>query len=314
MEYLIPHYGDTELVKRTVASIFVTDHTARVLVGDDTRALTDDVFSHANTIIIPGPQEGFASNVNNLVTHATGEWITILNNDVELHSDWWPQMQHCIAGQDASTFSIASTVFCKEGTIDSAGDSISWYGIGFNRYHLYQPRLRYLQPANILGATGGLTVLRRERFIQLGQYSTILQSYCEDTSLNLRAWADGYRSVYCPAPAAVHLGTSTFSPGKKYYQSARNTILYIRSNLGEPLRAHLLRRARAYWRLKALVSRRHRHEIRRGLVSGFQTAIDRFERPIGDWPQGLNVESFWQTHVRLFSQILTSIARRLGLL
>lgn len=314
MEYLIPHYGDVELVKRTVDSIFVTDHSARVLIGDDSQSLPSDLFTHRNVKIIPGPQEGFASNVNNLVAHATGEWITIVNNDVELNPDWWPQMQHCIDEQDVSTFSIASTVFRKEGTIDSAGDSISWYGVGFNRFHTHRPQPRYLQPADILGATGGLTVLRRERFIQLGQYSTILQSYCEDTSLNLRAWAAGYHSVYCPAPTAVHLGTSTFSPAKKYYQSARNTILYVRSNFGGQLRAHMLRRSRAYWQLKALASRRYRQDIRRGIVSGFQTPIDPFEKPLTSWPTGMTVETFWQTHVRLLCQILSSIARRLRLL
>jgi len=233
-----------------------------------------------------------------------------MNNDITLARDWCKELSNILTTRTKQDFSIASTVLRPNGQIDSLGDAISWYGIGFNRYHLAHPRPRYLRSALILGATGGLAVLRRQVFLTLGGYSTVLQSYCEDTQLNLRAAARGYRSWYFPAPHAVHQGTSTFAPEKKYYQSARNSILYIRIECGGPFRATLLRRVTAYWRMKAVVSRRFRLAIRSGIKDGYATVIKPSTKKIIGWPKGSFRENFWQTHLRLGRQVLASVRRR----
>ena len=314
MEYLIPHFGSTQLVYEAVASIVRTDQSAAVYIGDDTCSLTDADLAPFVVTIIPGPQKGFASNVNNLVRHATGEWVTILNNDVVLSSRWWRYMQEHIREQNERTFSIASTVVRPDGLIDSLGDALSWYGIGFNRFHLKKIHPNYLRASRILGATGGLAVLRRQLFLELGGYSETLQSYCEDTQLNIRANAAGYVSVYYPDPVAVHRGTSTFSVGKKYYQSARNSALYIRMDFANPLRARMLRRVSAYWRMKALLSRRHRNDILAGLLAGFREPVTTSSIAIHALPKGACTENFGQSQIRLLSQFFISVGRRLRLL
>lgn len=314
MEYLIPHFGSTELVYEAVASIVRTDPSASIYIGDDTRSLTNADLAPFAVTILAGPQKGFASNVNNLVAHAQGEWITIQNNDVVLSSRWWEHMQHCIQKQGTNTFSIASTVLRPNGVIDSLGDALSWYGIGYNRFHLKALRSAYLVPAEILGATGGLAVVRRQVFLELGGYSTLLQSYCEDTQLNIKARAAGYVSWYYPDPVAVHRGTSTFAAGKKYYQSARNSVLYVRLDFANPLRTILLRRVSAYWRMKALVSRRFRADIRAGLLAGFREPLRDVSGTIRSLPKGEYRENFGRSQMRLLSQLMASVGRRVRLL
>lgn len=314
MEYVIPHYGDFALLRRAVDSINQTDAGALIYIGDDTRSLRTDQFNCSNVTIVPGPGKGFASNVNRLVNLTKGEWITIMNNDVELDRSWWPQMAEAIAAHGRETFSIASTVLRPNGRIDSLGDAISWYGVGFNRHHLKPVRTRYLKPTPILGATGGLATVRRAVFVNLGGYSELLQSYCEDTQLNLRATAVGYRSWYHPSARAFHRGTATFTMGKKLYQSARNSILYIRTDCGGSFRRVLLRRVTAYWRLKALLSRTYRADIRAGITAGYQTPITPSKIVLYGWPEGNFREGFWQTQWRLGWQTVATVLHRLRLL
>lgn len=290
-------------------SILRTEPTARVLVGDDTHSLPHQW--PKNVQIIPGPKKGFASNVNQLVRQAKGEWVVIMNNDVVLDSLWSQKMRREIARAKPQVWSLASSIYRKSGRIDSYGDGFSWYGIGFNRFHLGRPFTA--KKAVILGPTGGLAVVRRRVFLELGGYSEVLQSYCEDTALNLLAWQRGYYSYYCPAPHAVHLGTSTFSANAKYRQSARNSILYSRIIFTQPLKTSLLKRVNWYWRAKARLSRRYRADILAGIEAGTKQKIAE-EGPISAWPDGLPRESFWATNWRLLRQVGYSILRRLRLL
>lgn len=310
MEYLIPHYGDFSLLKRAVESVINTDPAAQVIVGDDTKALTNKQFANRHVRVITGPGEGFAANVNNLVAQTRGEWITILNNDVELDINWWKEMSAIISSLGVHDFSVASSLLRSDGTIDSLGDAMSWYGVGYNRYHLYRPHPRYFVTTSILGATGGLMVVRRRLFLQLGGFSSVLQSYCEDTQLNMRATAKGYRSWYYPQPRALHRGTSTFALEKKYFQSAKNSIIYIRTDYAGSFRAIMLRRVTAYWRVKALLSRRFRADILAGIRAGYTTVIKPYKNGMYYWPKGSYRENYITTHLRLIRQVLASVRRR----
>ncbi|MDO8471657.1 MAG: glycosyltransferase [bacterium] len=303
MEYLIPHYGSLKLVKKAVRSIRRCDGNARILIGDDTRLLqTSDFTTKVN--IFKGPQRGFAANVNNLLRNAQYEWVVIINNDVELFSDWRVIIENNLEELDPKIYCLASSLYRPDGRVDSFGDNYSWYGQGYNRFHLLSPKNKMYNRVRVLGATGALMVVRRSVLLRYGGFSEILGSYCEDTAFHLLANNDGWCSYFIPDARAFHTGSATFNLDQKLQLSARNSLLVIRSLFKGKLRQHLLRRAYHYWKLKALFSRKFRLQILEGIRAGLSEIPYRAKRKIDHWPDGLYFEGFATSTWRLTKQLL----------
>lgn len=303
MEYLIPHFGSLKLVKKAVRSIRRCDSNARILIGDDTRLLQLADFT-TKVIIFKGPQRGFAANVNNLLKNAQYEWVVIINNDIELFSDWRVIIENNLEELDPKTYCLASSLYRPDGRVDSFGDNYSWYGQGFNRFHLLSPKNYMYHRVRVLGATGALMVVRRNVLLRYGGFSEILGSYCEDTAFHLQANNDGWRSYFIPDARAFHTGSATFNLEQKLQLSARNSILVIRSVFKGKIRQHFLRRAYHYWKLKALFSRNYRQDILSGIKAGLSEAPYRTKRKLDLWPAGLYLENSATSTWRLARQLI----------
>jgi len=303
VEYLIPHYGSIKLISKTVKSIVRTDRNARILIGDDTRALKQSDFKY-KVHIYKGPKRGFTANVNNLLSKAQYEWVVIINNDVELFNDWRLIIENHLEQISDKTYCLASSLYRPDGRIDSFGDQYSWYGQGYNRFHLLTPKSQMYHSVRVMGATGALMVVRRAVVMKYGGFSEILGSYCEDTAFHLLANNDGWQAQFIPEARAFHIGSANFDQARKLYLSARNSIILVRSIFTGKLRFHFLRRSYIYWRLKALVSRRYRHEINNGINEGLSTPTFRVKRRISSWPDGLYRDQFYNATWRLTKQLI----------
>lgn len=300
MEFCIPHFGSRALLLATLQGVLATCPEAKVLIGDDSRALkARDLSPFKNVQIFPGPKKGFAANANQLIKKCQGEWVVLINNDLILDQDWWPEMSRVITKAKPETFSLASTIMNGQGLIDSLGDAYSWFGQGYNRYHYKTPHSDFFRRAKVLGPTGALMVVRRPVFNLLGGFDEQFQSYCEDVDFNLRANAAGFVSDYIPQAKAVHFGSSTFSGESKQYYSARNTLLLIRKNFIGRTRDVLLRRARLLWWWKYWNRRQFRSVIRRGIREGMTLKLQHTGAMLAAIPTHLQ-DSFWANIRRRF--------------
>jgi GT2 family glycosyltransferase len=113
---------------------------------------------------------------------------------------------------------------------------------------------------NVGYVSGGASLIRREMFLQIGGFWTLLPSmYWEDVELGLRAWTHGWRSVFDPRPVFEHESGSTtkesISDSRRSFGVFRNrrlahvALLLDKRDLRDWLKGELLRSLRKpyYW-------------------------------------------------------------------
>ena len=149
------------------------------------------------------------SAVNNYaVSHAQGEYLLFLNNDVEfIEPSSVERMAELCCGRD--TGAVGIKLLYPDGTIQHAGVVIGYGGIaghaflGYDhRSHGYMNRLDCVQEYSAV--TAACMMVKRKAFEQCGGFDPDFQIAFNDIDLCLRMGKAGYKIVYTPYATAWH--------------------------------------------------------------------------------------------------------------
>ena len=154
--------------------------------------------------------QGFGKAVNQGIRAGAGEWIVVMNDDVELETDWLRQLESAIKRTPTAWFVCGKILqFHARGQVDGAGDAISKGGtawrLGSGRKDC--DRLDVGRATFFPSATA--TAFRRAFFEQAGLFDETFFAYLEDIDLGLRAALAGLEGVYAPAARSYHRGSAT---------------------------------------------------------------------------------------------------------
>ncbi|MDQ6624457.1 MAG: glycosyltransferase family 2 protein [Verrucomicrobiota bacterium] len=214
---IIPTRDRGALLRACVESIFAKTawrNFELVLVDNETsepqaREFLDSLGDDARVRILREPGEFNFSALNNRgVAQARGQFVCLLNNDLEvMHDDWLGEMlsQAVRPGVGA----VGARLWYPNGTIQHAGVILGAGGIGshahaglkegpgyFSRAHLVQ---------NFSAVTAACLLTRKEIYLQLGGLDeTNLPVAFNDVDFCLRLRAAGYRIVWTPFAELVH--------------------------------------------------------------------------------------------------------------
>jgi glycosyltransferase involved in cell wall biosynthesis len=165
--------------------------------------------SSRNALIVPYREEKFnlARKVNLGVQNAAGEYVVILNDDMQVISPDWIEQLLQFQQQDGVGVVGAKLLFADR-TIQHAGVTI----IGGNPGHPY-----YKAPedtighggicttvANTVAVTGACSMTPRNVFLKAGGYDAALDSNYNDIDYCLRLIEAGYRIVMKPFAVLWH--------------------------------------------------------------------------------------------------------------
>ncbi len=153
---------------------------------------------------------GFANAVNAGVHAGRGEFIVLLNNDVELERDAVGEMVAPLRA-DAAVGSVAPLIVkpARE-VIDSFGLVIDPTLAGFSRLHgeplssAVATRLRLAGPEGTAGA------FRRAAWEAVNGFDPHLIAYHEDVDLALRLAVAGWQTAGAVRAIGVHIGSATY--------------------------------------------------------------------------------------------------------
>ncbi len=238
---VIPTFNGLELLKSCLTSL------REQLLPPDEIIVVDDGSTDGTVQVIPslfpevqivGLQRngGFARAANVGVSVAAGDFIVLLNNDVELDraflseivlGAWrWPE-----AGWLASKILLQD----RRDIIHSAGDFYRYDGRPVNRGVWQKDLGQYDAEEEVFGACAAACLYRREFLEQLcegdGPFDADLFMYLEDVDLNLRARLLGQRCFYIPAAVAYHRLSSTGGGVLASYYCGRNFLLVAAKDL-----------------------------------------------------------------------------------
>jgi GT2 family glycosyltransferase len=182
---------------------------------------------------------GFAGAVNEGIQCSHGRWVAVLNNDTEVHADWFAECVRAIQDHpDASFFACRILSLADRQTIYSAGDCFLRIGIGYRRGQERQDRAEFRQECRIFSASGCAALYDRDALEKAGGFDDRFFAYLEDVDLGLRLQAAGCCGYYLPQAEVYHLGSGT--SGGEFSRLAarlrtRNSLLLLLKSIPGPI-------------------------------------------------------------------------------
>jgi GT2 family glycosyltransferase len=153
---------------------------------------------------------GFAAGVNRGLERARGEFVALVNNDIELHPDFLRELASGLE-RDTGAASAASKMlrFDDRSVIDATGDTLRWSGIALQRGQGERDTGQYDRPERVFSACAGAALYRRSAFETVGGFDEAFFAYLEDVDWGFRAQLAGFGCAYVPTAIAYHVGSAT---------------------------------------------------------------------------------------------------------
>lgn len=195
-------YRNLEII--VVDGYDVSDRVMEAIAGDDLH------FVHC------ADPFNFAQRINLGVAKAQGEFVLLLNDDVEvLTSDWIESMLEF--AQQPEIGAVGAKLFYPNGTLQHIGVMV----LGGNPGHAFHQVagdhpgyfLSNLVNRNYLAVTAACLMMRRSLYKELGGMDEAFPLNYNDVDLCLKAHQAGYRQVVTPYAQLLHYESASRQPG-----------------------------------------------------------------------------------------------------
>ncbi len=180
--------------------------------------------------VIPmGRNTGFALAVNRGIHESRGEWIAVLNNDVELAPDYFAAL---LAAVRAGGAWFATGKILKSGagkTVDGTFDVVCRGGTAWRAGNGQTDGPVFSRERRIWSAPWTAALFRAELFQRVGLLDESFESYLEDVEFGLRCALAGCSGVYAPAAVAQHAGSAALGRwhGETVRRISRNQVWLV---------------------------------------------------------------------------------------
>ena len=287
----MPVYNGWHLTERCLEHLRLQTLSHTVIVCDN--GSSDGTAKHLRTafpevqVVELGVNLGFAAACNRGVRAGKGDFVVLLNNDVECSAEFLNRLVAPLRDDD-SLGSVAALLL-KPGE-----DRIESFGLAVDPTLAGYPRLRGLPAGQaqathpvLVGPSGAAGAYRREAWEAVGGLDEGVFSYGEDVDLALRLRGAGWSTAGAADAVSVHLGSATAgarSPSQRYHGGfARGYFLrrygILRSRVGVRVAA-----TEAVVVLGDALMFSHDLAALRGRVAGWRAAggLPRHRRPPDD--------------------------------
>jgi GT2 family glycosyltransferase len=200
---------------------------------------------------------GFAFAVNRGIGASKGEFVGLLNNDIELDPRWLEELhQAMVEHPEVGGCGPKILRYWERGRINVLGIRLNSNGeveiIGAGEMDQGQfEEMRY-----VFGVNAGASLYRRKMFEDIGLFDETFFASFEDVDLSFRAQMAGYKALYVPKAIAYHMVGETIKR-RKYlptYLNNRNKILFFLKDIpDEILRKNF---GRIFWSKSSLFLKR----------------------------------------------------------
>lgn len=228
---IVTNWNGINLLKKYLKKVIINSPEAlEIILADD--ASEDDSLVFARDlqkkykklrIISHKENFGFGKNTNDAVKKAKGDYVVLLNSDIDPHKNYIKN----------------SLVHFKDQKVIGVG----FAELGHENYAKLFWKNGYLQfveglsdKTHISGwVSGGSSIIRKDYFLKLGGFDHVYEPfYFEDFDFGLRAWRSGYKLLWEPKSVVEHKHESTTSKfPKKFliYVKERNHLISVLRNV-----------------------------------------------------------------------------------
>lgn len=211
----IPTYEGRELLDVVLASV-VDQHVRgelEIVVVDDgsTDGTPEHLAEHWPQVrVVVQPNAGVSAAMNRCLSEASGDYVALLNNDVELANGFLEALASELdAHPEAGSACGKMLDFADREVIDGAGDVMRWSGACWRRAHGERDRGQVDRREPVLSACGGAAMYRRAALADVGAFDSDFVAYLEDVDWGVRAQLRGWSCRYVPEARCFHIGAAT---------------------------------------------------------------------------------------------------------
>ncbi|MCS7075685.1 MAG: glycosyltransferase family 2 protein [Bacteroidia bacterium] len=185
--------------------------------------------------------KGFAKGNNDAILCCAGEYIVLLNSDVEVTSGWLEPLVNCMQSNNKIAAVQPKVLSYYQRThfeyAGACGGFLDMYGVPFCRgrifEHCEEDKGQYDQSIPVFWATGACMLIRKSAWHKVGEFDEFFFAHMEEIDWCWRAKSLGYE-IWCePKSVIYHVGGGTLSmqSPKKTYLNFRNSLLMLYKNL-----------------------------------------------------------------------------------
>jgi GT2 family glycosyltransferase len=177
---------------------------------------------------------GFPAAINRGLAASRGQYVALLNNDVELSPDWL-ELLTAELERDPGVGFVTGKIMRHDdhGVLEQAGQDFFTCGhfepIGLDRRDTGQ----YDERRATTIATAAAVLYRREALEAAGGFDDDYYLYCEDADACLRMLLSGFSGLYLPEPKAFHVrgGTIGAQSALPRFYLVRNALITLLKDL-----------------------------------------------------------------------------------
>jgi glycosyltransferase involved in cell wall biosynthesis len=163
----------------------------------------------------------FSQKMNYGVVISRGDFVLLLNDDVEVINDTWLENMLALA-QLPNAGMVGAMLYYEDDTIQHAGHayyqgSPTHIGLGLPRGS-QGPNSSFLVDRKVSGVTAACAVLPRHVFMEAGGFSALLPGNFNDVDLCLKVGSLGYDIYWTPNAELYHYESKTRDAHVHYYE------------------------------------------------------------------------------------------------
>jgi hypothetical protein len=243
---IIVSWNALPLLKQCLPSVVATDYPNLEIILADNASTDGSAAWVAATFpdvkIVRHPENWrFCRGNNAAIPHATGEYLLLLNNDIETPPGWLRPL--VAAMRDAPDVAAVQPKLLQYDRRDhfeyagGAGGFLDRLGYPFTRgrvfFTLEKDEGQYDTARDVDWATGAALLLRRAALDEVGLLDEQFEMHMEEIDLCWRLGRRGYRVRVAPESYVYHLGGGSLPQGdpRKVYYNFRNSLLTLYKNL-----------------------------------------------------------------------------------
>lgn len=227
---IVPVWNGRDLLERLLATLETqTEPAAELLVVDNGSedGAPELARSRGARVIPMGRNAGFAAAVNRGIRESRGEWIAVLNSDVELAPDYFATLRAAASSTDwfATGKILAPDRIHIDGTYDVLSRGAAAWRVG----HGCPDGPAFSTPRRIWSPPWTAALFRSDLFGRIGLLEESFESYLEDVDFGLRCAAHECGGWYVPGAVAWHRGSAALGPWHPatVRRIARNQLLLV---------------------------------------------------------------------------------------
>ena len=204
---------------------------------------------------------GFAGAINQGLKMAAGEYVLLLNNDVQLHKDCLGELTRALQMRPDLAFAVGKLMCGKDPSrLDGAGDELLLAGASYRLGSGDTDTGQFECEREPLGCCAAAALLRKSVLVTLEGLDQDFFAYLEDVDLALRSSWLGFHGAYIPQAIAYHQGSATLGQPlhpKIAFWMTRNQWLLLLKNYSLAMWFRLLPRVLCFQVLWMLLLFRH---------------------------------------------------------